>query len=93
MPTKDKITSIRIREDLWKDAKILAIEEGITLKALIEELLNSVVQGARLAKKFQLWTQDDVLGVLRSKRKRKEDPFTIVHEKTAVELVREGRGE
>ncbi|GEM_PF-990886 len=93
MTMKDKITSIRIREDLWKDAKILAIEEGITLRALIEELLGSAVQGARLAKKFQLGIQDDVLEVLRSKRKTKEIPFTIVHEKTAVELVREGRGE
>jgi len=89
----DKVTSIRIKENLWKDAKILAIEEGVTLKALIEELLESVVQGARLAKKFKLETQKDVLEILRFKRKKGEIPFTIVHEKTAVELVREGRGE
>jgi len=93
MSLKDKITSIRIREDLWRDAKILAIEEGITLRALIEELLESAVQGANTAKKFRLEVQDDVLEVFRSRRKRKEVPFTIVHEKTAVELVREGRGE
>ena len=90
---KDKVTSIRIKENLWRNAKILAIEEGVTLKALIEELLESVVEGARLAKKFQLGVQEDVLEVFRSKRKRGEMPFIILHEKTAVELVREGRGE
>ncbi len=90
---KDKITSIRIKEELWRNAKILAIEEGITFRALIEELLESVVQGARLAKEFQLWVQNDVLEVLMSRRERGQAPLTIVHEKTAVELVREGRGE
>lgn len=90
---KDKVTSIRIREDLWKAAKILAVEEGVTLRALIEELLESVVQGARLAKKFELGVQEDILKVFKSKREKGEIPFIIVHEKTAVELVREGRGE
>jgi len=90
---KDKVTSIRIREDLWKAAKILAVEEGVTLRALIEELLESVVQGARLAKRFELGVQEDILKVFKSKREEGEIPFIIVHEKTAVELVREGRGE
>ena len=89
---KDKVTSIRIREDLWKSAKILAIERGITLKALIEELLESAVRGAKLAKKFRQHIEEDALKILRSKRAKEELPFTIVHEKTAVEIVREGRG-
>ncbi len=90
---KDKVTSIRVREDLWREAKILAIKEGITLKVLIEELLESMVQGAKLAEKFQLDIQEDALNVLRSKRRKGEIPFSIIHGKTAVELVREGRGE
>ncbi|MEQ9715820.1 MAG: hypothetical protein ACTSSP_05415 [Candidatus Asgardarchaeia archaeon] len=28
----DKITSVRIRKDIWKKAKIIAIEEGENLK-------------------------------------------------------------
>ena len=36
---KEIVTSIRIDEDIWKKAKIIAIEEGITLKELLERLL------------------------------------------------------
>ncbi len=88
-----KVTSIRIREDLWKEAKILAVKEGVSLKSLIEALLESVVQGAKLTEKFQQKIQNDALNILEKKRMEGETPFSIIHEKTAVELVKEGRGE
>ena len=34
-----KVTSLRIDEDLWKRAKIHAIENGTTLSELVESLL------------------------------------------------------
>ena len=33
------ITSIDIRDDLWKKAKILAIEEGTDLKTIVNQAL------------------------------------------------------
>ena len=36
---KETVTSIRIDEELWKEAKICAVREGITLKELLERLL------------------------------------------------------
>jgi len=57
-------------------------------------LLESTFQGNRLAKKFQSKIiQEDILEILRSERKKGVIPFKIVHKKTAVELVREGRVE
>ena len=36
---KDIVTSFRVDGDLWKEAKIHAIKEGMTMKELIEALL------------------------------------------------------
>lgn len=36
---KNTVTSIRIDKDLWKEARIYTIKEGITLKELLERLL------------------------------------------------------
>lgn len=44
---KDIVTSFRIDEDLWKEAKIYAIEEGMTLKELIEGLLKRELENKR----------------------------------------------
>ena len=87
----DKITSVRIRKDIWKKAKIIAIEEGETLKSLIEGLLLSVIEGSELASGMELEIQEDALKVFRERRKRGLLPFKIISEKTAVELVREGK--
>jgi len=35
----EMVTSIRVDEDLWKEAKIYAIKNGMTMKDLIETLL------------------------------------------------------
>ncbi len=90
---REKITSIRIKEELWKAAKILAIEEGIPLKALIEEALSILIEGNKIAKDFKYVTMTDTLEKLKDLRKRGLLPFQITSEKTAVELVREGRGD
>ena len=83
-----KTTSIRISEKLWREAKILAVKEGITLSALLEELLSAAVEGAKIAEsKCRRPAYDKALEALGAKRARGEDPFRIVHEKTAVELV------
>jgi len=34
----DKRVSLRINEELWRKAKILATIRGVTLKSMIEEL-------------------------------------------------------
>lgn len=36
---KQIVTSIRVDEKLWKEAKIYAIKKGITLAELLNELL------------------------------------------------------
>lgn len=36
---KEVVTSIRIDEDLWKEVKIHAVKESMTLKELLERLL------------------------------------------------------
>lgn len=51
------------------------------------------VEGVKLAEEIRFEVQNDILEILKSKRKKGEDSLVIVHEKTAVELVREGRGE
>jgi len=89
----EKITSIRIKEELWKAAKILAIEEGVPLKSLIEEALSILVEGNRIAKNFEYVIRDDALKELKALRKKGKLPFQIISEKTAVEIVREGRGD
>jgi len=44
-----------------------------------------------LASGMELEIQEDALKVFRERRKRGLLPFKIISEKTAVELVREGR--
>jgi len=38
------VTSVRVDEELWKKAKIHAIQKGITLTALLEELLRNELE-------------------------------------------------
>ena len=89
----EKITSVRINEEIWKKAKILAIMEGVTLKSLIEDALVTIIEGDEIAKKFKQTIKEETLNKLRRTRKKGLLPFQITSEKTAVELVREGRGD
>ena len=43
MPEEDKkqlVTSLRINPDVWKNAKVAAIQNDITLTELVEEAIN-----------------------------------------------------
>jgi predicted DNA-binding ribbon-helix-helix protein len=41
---KQVVTSIRVDETLWKEAKIYAIKKGITLAELLNELLKQELE-------------------------------------------------
>ena len=86
----EKITSIRIDEELWKRAKILAIERGIVLKNLVEQLLTNEIVGHELVKDPEF--SEELFQSLEEAVSAGEMPFVISSKKTAVELVREGRG-
>jgi len=86
----EKITSIRIDEELWKKAKILAIERGIVLKNLVEQLLTNEIVGHELVKDPEF--SEELFQKLEEAVSAGEMPFVISSKKTAVELVREGRG-
>lgn len=45
--SKQIVTSIRVDEDLWKQAKIYAIERGTTLTELLENLLRKELEERR----------------------------------------------
>jgi predicted DNA-binding ribbon-helix-helix protein len=44
---KQTVTSIRVDEDLWRDAKIYAIRKETTLTELIEKLLRDELKSSR----------------------------------------------
>ena len=91
VPVGEKVTSIKVDPGLWKKVKMLAVERGVTLKALVQELLESEVEAASLLGEELEVTKG--LEALLERRKRGEVPFVIDSDKTAVELVREVRGE
>jgi len=45
--SKQALTSIRVNEELWKRAKIYAIEHDETLSALVERLLKEEIEGKK----------------------------------------------
>lgn len=86
----EKITSIKINSELWKKVKLLAIERGISLKSLLEELLINEIEAEELAKE-EFKTSESLLKALEERRKEGQIPFTISIQKSAIELVREER--
>lgn len=88
---KSKITSIRIDLELWKRAKIAAVEEGITLSDLVQEAISIIVDWRQIVDEFQLNVDKSLLDKMLKIRESGDLPFIIVSKKTAVELVREGR--
>jgi macrodomain Ter protein organizer (MatP/YcbG family) len=87
-----KITSLKIDPELWKKVKLLAVKRGITLKSLIEELLILEVEGEEFFE-GETPTSKELLTALEERRRKGTAPFVIKSKKSAVELVREGRGE
>jgi len=41
---KEIVTSVRVNEELWKEAKIYAIKRGITLAELLNELIRKELE-------------------------------------------------
>jgi antitoxin component of RelBE/YafQ-DinJ toxin-antitoxin module len=50
---KDIVTSFRVDEELWKRARIYAIENGLTMKGLIETLLKIELEENRIKQKLK----------------------------------------
>lgn len=48
---KEIVTSFRINENLWKEARIYAIENGMSMKDLIENVLKTELKENRIQKK------------------------------------------
>ena len=86
-----KVTSIRIDPELLRRAKIVAIEEGITLSDLIQEAIRIVVDWRWLVDELQLNVDRDLLEKMIVIRSRGVEPFIIVSNKTSEEIVKEGR--
>ncbi|MCS7369565.1 MAG: hypothetical protein NDF57_07630 [archaeon GBS-70-058] len=87
----DKITSLRINEELWRKAKILAAIRGTTLKSIIEELLAREIEAEEILKEETSISEEEINLLIRRRIEGKH-PFTIVSDKNAVDLVKEGRG-
>ena len=83
--------SIRIDPELLRRAKIVAIEEGITLSELIREAIRIVVDWRWLVDELQLNVDRDLLEKMIVIRSRGGKPFIIVSNKTSEEIVKEGR--
>ena len=49
---RDVVTSFRIDEDLWKKARIYAIENGVTMGEFIERLLRMELEEHKLIKRI-----------------------------------------
>jgi len=56
-----RVTSVRVRDELLRDARILAIREGLTFRALVEELLEAAVGGDRIARSVKRRSDDDIV--------------------------------
>jgi len=85
----EKVTSIKIDEELWRRAKLHAVREGIKMKDLIRELISAVVRGDGLAREIDV--DEELVRELLSAREEGEQPLTLISDESAVELVREGR--
>ena len=87
----NKITSIRVDEETWKKAKIAAIEEEITLSELVKEALDIVIGWREIIDGANLDIDQETLKKMLESSARGEKPLIIETEKTAEEIVREGR--
>lgn len=87
----EKVTSLKVDPELWKKVKLLAVKRGVTLKSLVEELLALEVAGEEFLE-GEKGISTEMLKALEEKRSKGSNPFVIKSKKSAVELVREGRG-
>ncbi|MGC8948679.1 MAG: hypothetical protein ACP5OK_05015, partial [Thermoprotei archaeon] len=87
---KEKIISIKIDQKLWKEVKLLALMPDKSIKALLEELLRRKLKVKMVNESLSI--SQNVLQTLDELRKKVKTPFIITTQKTAVELVCEGKG-
>ncbi len=45
MKSKREATSIKVKPEVWKRAKIVAIEQGLTVSELVERAIEAWVKG------------------------------------------------
>lgn len=50
---KDIVTSFRVDEQLWRNARIYAIKNGLTMKKLLETLLRMELKENRIKEKLR----------------------------------------
>jgi len=50
---KDVVTSFRVDKELWKRVRIYAIENGLTVRKLLESLLRTELKENRVEEKFE----------------------------------------
>jgi len=50
---KDIVTSFRVDEELWKKTRIYAIENGLTVRKLLETLLKMELKENRIKEKLK----------------------------------------
>ena len=50
--SNDMVTSFRVNAELWKEARIYAIENGITMKKLLEVLLQKELEEKKIKKEL-----------------------------------------
>ncbi|MEM0134534.1 MAG: hypothetical protein QXU18_04810 [Thermoplasmatales archaeon] len=51
--SKDVVTSFRVDSDLWKKARIYAVEHEITIRNFIESLVRQELEERRLEEKLK----------------------------------------
>ena len=56
---KDVVTSFRVDEDLWHEARVYAVENKITVKELIENLLKLELKENMIKKRLEGRTHGD----------------------------------
>jgi len=50
---KDVVTSFRVDEELWTKARIYAIENGLTMKKLLEALIKMELEENKIKEKLK----------------------------------------
>ena len=90
----DKVTSLKIDSDTWRKAKLLAVKRGVTLKSMIEGLLQAEIKADEVCEGLdRLSFSTELFKILEERRKSGRVPLLIGSKRSAVEIVREHRGE
>jgi predicted HicB family RNase H-like nuclease len=61
--SKDVVTSFRVDSELWKKARIYAVEQEITIRNFIESLIRQELEERRLEEKLKNSGQQKLSGI------------------------------